>query len=73
MRVIGRNEEELKRIKDIIDTRKAPGTRVLRDQLYPVKVDSINHTAILNQKGTILPGVLETLGQENKVQIAKIA
>jgi len=40
---------------------------VLCNQLYPVKVNSINCTAILDQEGTILPGVLETLGQENEV------
>jgi hypothetical protein len=73
MRVRARNEEELKRIKDIVEARKVPGTRVLRDQLYPVKVDSINRTAVLDQEGTILPGALEALGQENEVQIAKIA
>ncbi|EWZ79059.1 hypothetical protein FOWG_16777 [Fusarium oxysporum f. sp. lycopersici MN25] len=37
LRIIGRNEEEIQKIKTILETRKAPGARVLRDQLYPMK------------------------------------
>ncbi|KAM5344607.1 hypothetical protein ACJ41O_013142 [Fusarium nematophilum] len=73
LRVIGRNEEELNRIKAIIEAKKAPGARVLRDQLYPVKVDNINRTAVLDHEGKVLPGAMEALGQENEVQIAKMA
>ncbi|KAJ3453787.1 hypothetical protein MRS44_018419 [Fusarium solani] len=72
LRVIGRNEEELKKIKTIIEVKKAPGARVLRDQLYPVKVDNINRAAVLDQEGKVLPGAMEALGQENEVQIAKM-
>lgn len=73
LRVVGRDEEEVKKIKTIIEAKKAPGARVLRDQLYPVKVDNINRTAILDQEGKVLPGAMETLSQENEVQIAKMA
>ncbi|WAO97111.1 Hypothetical protein NCS54_01482000 [Fusarium falciforme] len=73
LRVIGRNEEELKKIKTIIEVKKAPGARVLRGQLYPVKVDNINRAAVLDQEGKVLPGAMEALGQENEVQIAKMA
>ena len=40
LRIVGRNKEEVKKIKDIVEAKKAPGARVLRDQLYPVKVDN---------------------------------
>lgn len=73
LRVISRNGEELERIKNIIEVRKAPGVRVLRDQLYPVKVDNINRTGILDQEGKVLEGAMEALSQENEVQIAKMA
>jgi hypothetical protein len=73
LRVIGRNEEELKRIKAVIEAKKAPGARILRDQLYPVKVDNINRAAVLDQEGKVLPGAMEALGQENEVQIAQMA
>ena len=73
LRIIGRNEEEVKKIKDIVEAKKTPGTRVLRDQLYPVKVDNIKRTAVIDHEGKVLPGAVEALGQENDVQIAKLA
>ena len=73
LRIIGRNEEEAKKIKNIIEAKKAPGARVLRDQLYLVKVDNVNRTAVIDHEGKVLPGATETLGQENDVQIAKLA
>jgi hypothetical protein len=73
LRIVGRNEAEVKRIKDIIEAKKAPGAQVLRDQLYPVKVDNVNRTAVLDPEGKVLPGAAETLGRENDVQIAKLA
>jgi hypothetical protein len=45
LRIIGRNEEEIQKIKTILETRKAPGARVLRDQLYPIKVDSMKRVS----------------------------
>lgn len=73
LRIIGRNKEEVKKIKDIIETKKTPGARILRDQLYPVKVDNVNRTAVIDHEGKVLPGAAEALGQENEVQIAKLA
>jgi hypothetical protein len=73
LRIIGRNEGELKKIKDIVEAKKAPGARVLRDQLYPVKVDNVSRMAVLGHEGKVLPGATEALGAENDVQIAKMA
>ncbi|EAQ88563.1 predicted protein [Chaetomium globosum CBS 148.51] len=67
-----RNEEEVKKIKDIVEAKKTPGARVLRDQLYPVKVDNVNRTVVIDHEGKILPGAAEALGEENDVQIAKL-
>ncbi|KAM5529165.1 reverse transcriptase [Fusarium oxysporum f. sp. phaseoli] len=67
------NEEEIQKIKTILETKKTPGARVLRDQLYPIKVDSMNRMAVFDQEFNILPGAIETLNQENEVQIAKVA
>ncbi|EXA29120.1 hypothetical protein FOVG_19341 [Fusarium oxysporum f. sp. pisi HDV247] len=61
LRIIGRNEEEMQKIKTILDIWKAPGARVLRDQLYPTKVDSMNRTAVFDQEFNVL------LNQENEV------
>ena len=48
------------------------GARVLRAQLYLVKVDNANRTAILDPEGKVLLGVADVLGKENDVYIAKI-
>ena len=45
---------------------------MLRDEVYPVKVDNVNRLAILDQNGEIRAGVAETLGQENETTVAKI-
>lgn len=46
---------------------------MLRDQLYPVRVDNANRTTIIDQDGKVLPGAAEVLGKENEVSIAKVA
>ncbi|EXM15014.1 hypothetical protein FOTG_16631 [Fusarium oxysporum f. sp. vasinfectum 25433] len=68
LRIIGRNEDEIQKIKTILETRKAPGARALRDQLYPIKVDSMNRMAVFDQEFNMLPGAIETLNQENEVR-----
>ena len=72
IRVTCRDEAELQKVKKAAEKRAVKGARVLRDQLYPVKVDNANRTAILDQGGKLLPGTMEALGKENRVHIAKI-
>lgn len=62
----------LQLVKQVAEAKIAPGVRVLRNQLYPVKVDNTNHMAVLNRHSDILPGAAEALGKENEVQIVKI-
>ena len=73
VRIACRDEAELQKVKQVIEKVAVTGTRVLRDQLYPVKVDNANRTAILDTDGNILPGAAEVLGKENEVDIAKIS
>jgi len=73
VRVVCRDEDEVQLVKEAAQKIATPGIRVLRDQLYPVKVDNANRTAVLDADGNILPGVAEVLGRENEVNIAKIA
>jgi hypothetical protein len=73
IRIACRDEAELQQVKEAVEKVAVTGTRVLRDQLYPIKVDNANRTAILDQEGKVLPGAVEILGKENNVQIAKIA
>ena len=49
------------------------GSRILRDHLYPVKVDNVCRTGVLDQTGAVLSDAYERLGKENEVSIAKIS
>lgn len=73
VKVICRDEGEAQLVKEAAQKINVPGVRVLRDQLYPVRVDNANRTAVLDADGNILPGAAEALGAENEVNIAKIA
>ncbi|EGU88694.1 hypothetical protein FOXB_00787 [Fusarium oxysporum f. sp. conglutinans Fo5176] len=64
---------QIQKIKAILETRNAPGARVLRDQLYPIKVDNMNRMVVFDQEFNVLPGAMEISSQENEVQIAKVA
>lgn len=46
---------------------------MLRDDLYPITVDNINRTAMLNERNEVRAGVTETLGRENDTEVAEIA
>ena len=46
---------------------------MLRDDLYPIKVDSVRRTAVLDENNEIRVGVAEGFGQENEATVAKIA
>jgi hypothetical protein len=73
IKIVCRDEAELQRVKEAAQKVAAEGARVLRDQLYPVKVDNANRWAVLDAQGKVLPGAAEVLGKENEVNIAKIA
>ena len=73
IKIACRDEAELQRVKEAVQKTAAEGARVLRDQLYPVKVDNANRLAVLDAQGKVLPGAAEVLGKENEVNIAKIA
>ncbi|GKU14980.1 unnamed protein product, partial [Fusarium langsethiae] len=52
-----RDEAEHQRIKQAVEKAKlAAGVRVLRDELYPVKVDNVKRTAVLEETGEIRLG-----------------
>jgi hypothetical protein len=35
-------------VKQVAKTKIVPGTRVLRDELYPIEVDNVNQLAVLD-------------------------
>jgi hypothetical protein len=67
-----RDEAELQLVKEATQKYAAPGLRVLRDQLYPVKIDDANRMAVLDQDGSIRPNATEIFGKENEVRIGKM-
>ena len=73
VKIRARSEDELDRIRDAAQKIIPKGARVLRDQLYPIKVDNVNRLAILNDDGSLQVGVTEKLSAENKAHIAKVA
>ncbi|OWT42238.1 reverse transcriptase [Pochonia chlamydosporia 170] len=73
VKIICRDENELKQVKEAAQKTAIVGTRVMRDQRYPVKVDNANRTMVLDAEGNILPGATEALGTENNVNIAKMS
>lgn len=73
VKVICRDEAELQRVKEAAQKTAVVGARVMRGQLYAVKVDNVNRMAVLDGEGNVLPGAAEALGAENNVTIAKIA
>jgi hypothetical protein len=60
-------------VKQAAEKAKVEGVRVLRDQLFPVKVDGVNQSAVLDEHNQPHLQIAETLGEENDVQIAKLA
>ncbi|KAM4061439.1 reverse transcriptase [Hirsutella rhossiliensis] len=68
-----RDETELQMVKEAAQKTAVEGSRVMRDQLYPVRVDNANRTAILDAEGNVLPGAIEALSAENRVTIGKIS
>jgi len=73
IRVTCRDEGELARVKEAVEKTKVAGSRVLRDQWYPVKVDNACRTAVLDEHGELRTGAVEMLEKENEVSIAKIS
>lgn len=72
IRITCRDEAEHKEVKRVIEANLVTGMRVLRDDLYPIRVDGVNRTAVLDEAGNDRTGAAEALGMENETQVAKI-
>ncbi len=73
IRIMGRDVQETKMIKEVAEKVIVGGLRVLRDQLYPIKVDNARRDSVLSAEGILLPGIIESLGKENEASVAKVA
>jgi uncharacterized protein YoxC len=72
IRIACRDEDEHELIKRAAEKIGA-GSRVLRDELFPVKIDNVRRTAVLDEKDEIRVGAAEAFGEENGTTVAKIA
>ncbi|KAJ5471279.1 hypothetical protein N7530_008636 [Penicillium desertorum] len=73
IRIACRDEAEHQLVKKVAETKIGVGARVLRDELYPIKVDSVNRAAVLDEKDEIRTGAAAAFSEENEVTVAKIA
>lgn len=71
IRIVCRNEHELTMVKGIVEKKLPSGGRVLRDEYYPIKVDGVSRSAILDENGKEIPGLNEALSGENATEIVK--
>lgn len=55
------------------ETKIGAGARVLRDDLYPIKVDSVNKAVVLDETGEIRAKAAAVFSEENDATVAKIA
>jgi hypothetical protein len=72
IRIACRDEAEHQRVKKVAEAKIGTGARVLRDELYPIKVDSVKRTAVLNGNHDILIGAAAALSEENETTVAKM-
>ncbi|KAF6525346.1 hypothetical protein HZS61_011141 [Fusarium oxysporum f. sp. conglutinans] len=73
VRITCRDESEHEIVKRVAETKLAPGARILRDDLYPIRVDNVSRIAVLNERNEVRTEITEMLGRENDTEVAKIA
>ena len=72
IRIACRDEAEHQLVKTVAEAKIGAGARVLRDELYPIKVDSAKRAVVLDEKHDTLSGAAAALGEENETTVAKI-
>ncbi|KDN71873.1 hypothetical protein CSUB01_09606 [Colletotrichum sublineola] len=73
IRIACRTDDEHAMVKRVVEANLVPGARVLRDDIYPIRVDSVNRTTVLDENGNIRTGAAEAFGLENDTTVAKVA
>ena len=73
LRIACRSKEELEVVKRAATATVVEGARILRDQLYLVKVNNARTDAILKPDGTVKEEALATLNDSNKISVAKLS
>ncbi|KDN61464.1 hypothetical protein CSUB01_11710 [Colletotrichum sublineola] len=72
IRIVCRDDAEHRMVKQIAESKIAPGMRVRDDDLYPIKVDFVRWSAVWEEKGKYRSQAAEELSKENDTTVAKI-
>ncbi|KAJ5876413.1 uncharacterized protein N7529_001997 [Penicillium soppii] len=72
IRIACRDEAEHQLVKKVAEEKIGTGSRVLRDELYPIKVDGVKRAAVLDDNHAILAGATVALSEENESTVAKM-
>jgi hypothetical protein len=72
IRIACRDKDKHKLVKRAAEKISA-GSHILRDKLFPVKINNVKRTAILDKKDKIRAGAAEAFSKENSATVAKIA
>lgn len=51
-------------MKQVIETNLVQGAQILQDDPYPIRVDSVNRTAVLDERDNTRAGTAEEFGRE---------
>jgi hypothetical protein len=73
IRIACRDGDEQQLVKKVAEQKIGAGARVLRDELYPIKVDSINKASVLDENGEIRAEAAAAFSEENETNVAKIS
>lgn len=72
IRIACRDEAEHQLVKKVAEAKAGTGARVLRDELYPIKVNSVKRATVLDKNHDVLAGAAEAMSEENDTTVAKI-
>ncbi|KAJ5543771.1 hypothetical protein N7494_005050 [Penicillium frequentans] len=72
IRIACRDEAEHQLVKKVAEEKIGTGARVLRDELYPIKVDGVKRATVLDDNHAILAGAAVALSEENETTVAKM-
>jgi hypothetical protein len=73
IRLACRDETQHQLVKKVAEAKIGAGARMLRDELYLIKVDSVKKTAVLDENDETRAGAAAAFGEENETIVAKIA
>ncbi|OAL57293.1 hypothetical protein IQ07DRAFT_627151 [Pyrenochaeta sp. DS3sAY3a] len=72
IKIAYQNEAEHQLVKSVAETKIRASVQVLRDELYPIRVDGVKRTAVLDENDKVRAGAAKTFSEKNEITIAKI-